>query len=203
MNQYLKLYTNYTNTNKNSLALEVLQRYAILQEVTMTRDRDSIVKIINQDFANSRKLRILEIEAKEKEIAALKSGNEDIDNENLKMTRNTLLIFGILIGIAVLLLLNRFRALAAVKEQLQLSKSYLNYVQGFNANFSKELLEFKSLSQSFQKADIQMEDSKEWLKSIVANKQDVLNKPASLLIQNSQKQLQLFMMRHPQFKMKK
>ncbi|MBK7970091.1 MAG: hypothetical protein IPK08_14765 [Bacteroidetes bacterium] len=118
---YRKQATELMNTNKNAPALEVLQRYGQLQEAIIIAERDSIINGLTENFNNGRMQRLQQINSKGATIKTLKSENDDIDAENLKMTRNTLLIFGILIGLAVLILLNRFRTLAGLKEQLELS----------------------------------------------------------------------------------
>ncbi|MBK6640173.1 MAG: hypothetical protein IPG39_02525 [Bacteroidetes bacterium] len=127
---YRKQATELMNTNKNAPALEVLQRYGQLQEAIIIAERDSIINGLTENFNNGRMQRLQQINSKGTTIKTLKSENDDIDAENLKMTRNTLLIFGILIGVAVLILLNRFRTLAGLKEQLELSNSQIKRMDG-------------------------------------------------------------------------
>ena len=106
------------NTNKNSQALELFERAGKIQERIYNYERDSVLKALNAGFVKNQNVRADEISKKEIEITELKAGNEDIDRENFKMIRNTLFFFGSLLGVAVLLLLNRFRRLAGLKEQL-------------------------------------------------------------------------------------
>ncbi|HMT28543.1 MAG TPA: ATP-binding protein, partial [Bacteroidia bacterium] len=183
----MKQYQDYTNTNKNALALEVLQRYAIQQEVALNKERDSVAKALQNEFIQSQKKRSEEISGKENQIIELKSGNEDIDRENIKMTRNTLLFFGILIGIAVLVLLNRFRSLASIKEQFELSNSYVRYTEKFAEDPQKDRSEASRLSHAFQNAQRHIEEASVYLNNIVADKQNPLNKSAALLLANTNK----------------
>lgn len=187
MQSYLKQYQELTNTNKNALALEVLQKYNILQEVAYAREKDSLVKSLQDDFIRNQASRRSEIERKENEIALLKSGNEDIDRENLKMTRNTLLFFGILIGAAVLVLLNRFRSLASVKDKYQLSNSYLTYMEKFASEAEADKKEASRLVVETEKASKYLEEASPLLSKITADKQHPQNKASILLLSNAQR----------------
>lgn len=191
MQTYLKQYQELTNTNKNALALEVLQKYNILQEVAYSREKDSLVKTLQEDFIRNQASRSSEISKKENEIVVLKAGNEDIDRENLKMTRNTLLFFGILIGVAVLVLLNRFRSLASVKEQYQLSNSYLTYMQKFAAEAEADQKEASRLVVATGKASVHLEEAAGILAKISNDKQHPQHKAAILLLSNAQKATRL------------
>ena len=113
------------NTNKNAPALEVLERTGKLQDNIFKVQRDSVAAALQADFLKNQKVRQAEISKKEITIAELKAGNEDIDRENFKMIRSTLLFFGILVGVAVLILLNRFRKLSGLKTQLIASEAHL------------------------------------------------------------------------------
>ena len=187
MRAYLKQYQDLTNTNKNAQAIEVLQKYNILQEVAYAREKDSLVKTLQENFIRNQASRSGEISEKENEIALLKAGNEDIDRENLKMTRNTLLFFGILIGVAVLILLNRFRTLATLKEQFQLSNSYLTYMQKIALEAETDKRESSKLTVIADKALKHIEEASGIITKITTDKQHPQNKLAALLVSNTQK----------------
>jgi len=187
MRAYLKQYQDLTNTNKNAQAIEVLQKYNILQEVAYAREKDSLVKTLQENFIRNQASRSGEISEKENEIVLLKAGNEDIDRENLKMTRNTLLFFGILIGVAVLILLNRFRTLATLKEQFQLSNSYLTYMQKIALEAETDKRESSKLTVIADKALKHIEEASGIITKITTDKQHPQNKLAALLVSNTQK----------------
>lgn len=132
------------NTNKNSQALELYERSGKIQERIYNYERDSVLKSLNSEFIKKQKIRTDEISAKEIEITKLKAGNEDIDRENFKMIRSTLFFFGTLVGLAVLLLLNRFRKLAGLKEQLISSEAQ---VAERNRIIEASVLQSKSLNE--------------------------------------------------------
>ncbi len=187
MRSYLKQYQELTNTNKNAAALEVLQKYNILQEFAYAHEKDSIVLSIQEEFIKSQASRSAEIAKKENEIVLLKAGNEDIDKENLKMTRNTLLFFGILVGVAVLILLNRFKSLANVKEKFQLSKSYLTYMEKFASETDADRKEASRLIKATDKAAKHLEEADALLAKISSDKQHPQYKTVIQLNSNSQK----------------
>ncbi len=114
------------NSNKNAQALYILERTAVIQDKIFTTHRDSVTKALEAAFIKNRSKRLSDITGKQKEIENLKAGNEDIDRENFKMIRNTLFFFGTLAGLAVLLLLNRFRRLSNLKTQLIASEGQLD-----------------------------------------------------------------------------
>jgi len=197
MRAYLKQYQDLTNTNKNAQAIEVLQKYNILQEVAYAREKDSLVKTLQENFIRNQASRSGEISEKENEIVLLKAGNEDIDRENLKMTRNTLLFFGILIGVAVLILLNRFRTLATLKEQFQLSNSYLTYMQKIALEAETDKRESSKLTVIADKALKHIEEASGIITKITTDKQHPQNKLAALLVSNTQKATHLLQSETP------
>ena len=147
------------NTNKNSQALEVLERNGKLQEKIYATHRDSVAAQLNADFLKNQKIRQTEISTKQQQIIELKAGNEDIDRENFKMIRNTLFFFGTLIGIAVLLLLNRFRKLSGLKVQLIASEAQLVATEkiissgtGFNESVNTILKDWKEIAKNITEA---------------------------------------------------
>lgn len=115
----------FMNTNKNSQALEIFERTSLLQEKIYSVHRDSVARSLQSGFLENQQQRKTEILRKQSEISELKAGNENIDQENYKMIRNTLFFFGTLVGLAVILLLNRFRKLSGLKSQLIASEAQL------------------------------------------------------------------------------
>ncbi|MDQ3050914.1 MAG: HAMP domain-containing histidine kinase [Bacteroidota bacterium] len=113
------------NTNKNSQALEIFEQTSLLQEKIYTVQRDSAANTLQAGFVENQQQRKVEISRKQSEINELKAGNENIDRENYKMIRNTLFFFGTLVGLAVILLLNRFRKLSGLKSRLIASEAQL------------------------------------------------------------------------------
>lgn len=189
---YRKQATELMNTNKNAPALEVLQRYGQLQEAIIIAERDSIINGLTENFNNGRMQRLQQINSKGATIKTLKSENDDIDAENLKMTRNTLLIFGILIGLAVLILLNRFRTLAGLKEQLELSNSQIKRMDGV-INAVKSLdSKASDASKLHQTVDRELQHANGFLSRITGEKQHPMHKNAMTLLTGTKKAIGLF-----------
>ncbi len=189
---YRKQATELMNTNKNAPALEVLQRYGQLQEAIIIAERDSIINGLTETFNKGRKQRIQEISSKEETIETLQSENDDIDAENLKMTRNTLLFFGILIGLAVVILLNRFRTLASLKEQLELSNSQINRMEGVISAVKNLDSKAASSSKLHQSIDQELQNSNGYLSRITGDKQHAMYKNGIALIAGTKKAIGLF-----------
>ena len=136
-------------TNKNAVALELFEQEGKQLEKSEQIRRDSLKKVLDSDFnkaADSRKVRIAELN---RQIADLEATTEDISRENYKLIRSSLLFFGILVGLLVLLLLNRFKVLAGLKEQLLLSNRQIESMQGTLLSKEKHESERKEWSHFF------------------------------------------------------
>lgn len=192
LNAYYKQSIELMNTNKNAPALEVLQRYGQLQESIIVSEKDSNVAAINAAFNQNRSKRLSEIATKEQTIATLKTENDDIDAENRKMTRNTLMFFGVLTGLAVLILLNRFRKLAVLKELLELSNSRISKIESIISESRSAGNSAKSLFQQHTKINEQFTIAGAYLTRVGNDKQNELNKPLQMAVAGNTKILSFF-----------
>jgi signal transduction histidine kinase len=169
------------NTNKNAPALEMLQRYHKIQETYYRNERDSAKRAINAVYLQARRSRSKEIEKRENEIAQLKSVNDNIDQENIKMTRNSLLFFGILVGLSVLILLNRFRALANVKEAMVLSHANLTFMENVLENNRANKEKLTELNTTYATVSNEFNRAANYITAVAADKSHVASKATNRL----------------------
>lgn len=179
------------NTNKNAQALYILERSAVAQDKIFTSHRDSVNKSLESAFIKSRSKRLSEITEKQKEIESLKAGNEDIDRENYKMIRNTLFFFGILIGLAVLLLLNRFRTLSKLKSQLVASEGQLSETEKIISAGMHERETAGNMLHRWNEVNKKITEASPLLTKIATDKTDPFQKPAIQLQSSVQSGLDL------------
>jgi len=186
MKVYRKQAQELMNTNKTAQALDVLEQAGKTQTTHFRTERDSILTSLATVFATKKQLRLSEITKKNAEITELKSGNEDIDQENFKMIRNTLFFFGILLGMAVLLLLNKFRTLAKLKEQIIASDLQVAEIEKLDIENRRNIESAKTIYSKWKTGYEKLDGAYALISKIATDKLHSQTKGAQQLVSNSQ-----------------
>ena len=186
MKAYQKQAQELMNTNKTAQALDVLEQAGKIQVSHFTSERDSILNSLESGYVSKKQQRLAEISTKNAEIKELKSGNEDIDKENFKMIRNTLFFFGILLGLGVLLLLNKFRTLAKLKEQIITSDLQVAEIEKLELENRRNVESSKTIYSKWKTAFEKTSGANALITKIATDKLHPQSRGAQMLIANSE-----------------
>jgi signal transduction histidine kinase len=142
-------FKQYQSSNKNSQALEVLQRYGQLNNARLLDNKANEIKKLEDDFnlrSKERKEKLSDIRSAttdlEDEIAALEASQRSL-------TTRTILFFAVLIGLVILVLVVRNRVLRQVSlrldTSLSLKKQLEETLKSSNLNDAKRRTQIKEV----------------------------------------------------------
>lgn len=116
------------STNMNAAAVELLRRHASELDKRSVIHRDSLLRLLEKNYREDRVKRRTSIRETETSIATLKTGNSGLQQENMKMAMKTLIFFGVLLTVLILVLVNRYRMILRIKSELNITNNQVTYL---------------------------------------------------------------------------
>ncbi|HEX5003099.1 MAG TPA: hypothetical protein VFW78_11440 [Bacteroidia bacterium] len=129
---YEKQFKEYSASNKNSLALEVLQRFGQLNTAKLLEDKANMLNELNEKFIASSKERKTKLNQIRNETGSLETEIASLESANASMAARYLIFFIILIAAITLTLIWRKRVFSTLVSRLELSDRLKNQFIGLH-----------------------------------------------------------------------
>jgi len=119
---YEKQFKEYSASNKNGLALEVLQRYGQLNTAKLLEDKSNELNEITEKFNIASKERKSKLDQIRKETGSMQTEIADLESANSSMASRYIIFFIILLTVITLTLMWRKRIYNTLVSRLELSE---------------------------------------------------------------------------------
>jgi signal transduction histidine kinase len=149
MQDLLKETDKHLSVNKNKFALHTLKRYGKLMDSEITTKLAATHQSSISDFEKKQRSRLEKIKKQEIKISELKNQSGDISQENSDLSRRTLFIIVLIIGLGAALLFYKMKTLKALQEELKFLYRQRDFVDNRTEMINDGVAAVKQISDVF------------------------------------------------------